>query len=459
MAIIKCPECGHDVSDKAAACPNCGYPVSKILKSKAENTSSLDDESTQENNQQGDTFSADQASSSTVSPLPAKDYSSKQPGNTVSAKTELKPTPAKKQKKRLPTWLVVIITIVAVLASLFILLIIAYLIAHRGQNTQQSTTTAAQSSPSGITTQPYFNSETNSGAATSETSENAHEVVHDPDAIKLTLADTTFWIPGYYTAGEANNGNGAANATFSILYTYEETSTSGSGIQVFTYDASGITESTYKSTMRGMGESFLEDMLGDDASDDITLQDSGNTEYAGMPGYYMSYSGDPSGLHFDMEVNSYLDEDNDQITAFFLFALGDIKKDVIADYNNMLSTAVRDTADSIEANKEESAFSDSKSSNKSASKSSSGVSPELKETLDSYESIMNKYCDFMEKYNSASSSDALAMLNDYYKMLDEYSEAMDKINNLDTSNMSTADYEYYLDVTNRVSKRLLEVAQ
>lgn len=27
MAIVKCKECGHDVSDKAAKCPNCGAPV------------------------------------------------------------------------------------------------------------------------------------------------------------------------------------------------------------------------------------------------------------------------------------------------------------------------------------------------------------------------------------------------------------------------------------------------
>lgn len=27
MALLKCPECTHDVSDKAASCPNCGYPM------------------------------------------------------------------------------------------------------------------------------------------------------------------------------------------------------------------------------------------------------------------------------------------------------------------------------------------------------------------------------------------------------------------------------------------------
>lgn len=27
MAIISCPECGHQVSDRAASCPSCGTPL------------------------------------------------------------------------------------------------------------------------------------------------------------------------------------------------------------------------------------------------------------------------------------------------------------------------------------------------------------------------------------------------------------------------------------------------
>lgn len=27
MAIIKCPECGHQISDMAASCPNCGIRI------------------------------------------------------------------------------------------------------------------------------------------------------------------------------------------------------------------------------------------------------------------------------------------------------------------------------------------------------------------------------------------------------------------------------------------------
>lgn len=34
MALITCPECGKEVSDKAATCPNCGYPIQQIVEAK-----------------------------------------------------------------------------------------------------------------------------------------------------------------------------------------------------------------------------------------------------------------------------------------------------------------------------------------------------------------------------------------------------------------------------------------
>lgn len=33
MALIKCPECGKEISDKASACPNCGCPLSEMVTS------------------------------------------------------------------------------------------------------------------------------------------------------------------------------------------------------------------------------------------------------------------------------------------------------------------------------------------------------------------------------------------------------------------------------------------
>lgn len=34
MALINCPECNKEISDKAMTCPNCGYPVQEINKPK-----------------------------------------------------------------------------------------------------------------------------------------------------------------------------------------------------------------------------------------------------------------------------------------------------------------------------------------------------------------------------------------------------------------------------------------
>ena len=33
MALINCPECEKQVSDKAVSCPNCGYPISQMVNS------------------------------------------------------------------------------------------------------------------------------------------------------------------------------------------------------------------------------------------------------------------------------------------------------------------------------------------------------------------------------------------------------------------------------------------
>lgn len=32
MALIQCPECGKEVSDKARKCPHCGYPLEELEK-------------------------------------------------------------------------------------------------------------------------------------------------------------------------------------------------------------------------------------------------------------------------------------------------------------------------------------------------------------------------------------------------------------------------------------------
>ena len=42
MALIKCPECGKEISDKAPACIYCGYPLSLV--SSTQNESAVESE-------------------------------------------------------------------------------------------------------------------------------------------------------------------------------------------------------------------------------------------------------------------------------------------------------------------------------------------------------------------------------------------------------------------------------
>lgn len=46
MALIKCPECGKEISDQADFCPNCGYSFEEKKRKKSKVTSGRDKTST-----------------------------------------------------------------------------------------------------------------------------------------------------------------------------------------------------------------------------------------------------------------------------------------------------------------------------------------------------------------------------------------------------------------------------
>lgn len=84
------------------------------------------------------------------------------------------------------------------------------------------------------------------------------------------------------------------------------------------------------------------------------------------------------------------------------------------------------------------------------------VTPEFKETMDSYEAFCDDYIKFMKDYQSGD-MDFSKMLEDYTKMLSDMGEWTTKIEEMDTENLSPADSAYYTLVTLRVSKKMLDV--
>ncbi|MBR4178791.1 MAG: hypothetical protein IKR57_05555 [Bacilli bacterium] len=68
---------------------------------------------------------------------------------------------------------------------------------------------------------------------------------------------------------------------------------------------------------------------------------------------------------------------------------------------------------------------------------------------------MDSYVKFMKKYNeNPSSTKLLKEFNDY---MDKYNKAMNDFDKWDSDDMNAAEEVYYLEVQNRVNKKLLEI--
>lgn len=88
--------------------------------------------------------------------------------------------------------------------------------------------------------------------------------------------------------------------------------------------------------------------------------------------------------------------------------------------------------------------------------SPSGLRPEFKEAMDSYEAFYDEYCDFMMKYQENPTD--LTLLMEYSKMLIKLAEMDAAFEKWESDDLSTEELAYYLDVSNRVAKKLLDVA-
>ena len=84
------------------------------------------------------------------------------------------------------------------------------------------------------------------------------------------------------------------------------------------------------------------------------------------------------------------------------------------------------------------------------------ISPEFKETMDNYEAWFDHYCDVMKRYQEDSSD--LELLSEMTDLLAEETTMLEELENMDQDDMNAAELAYYLEVTARIEKNLLEVA-
>lgn len=114
---------------------------------------------------------------------------------------------------------------------------------------------------------------------------------------------------------------------------------------------------------------------------------------------------------------------------------------------------VIDSAKLIETDTAESS-SDDKDSDDS---DSALLSPEFKKTMDDYEAWFDHYCEVMKKYQENPSD--LELLSEMTDLLSEETAMLEQMENMDESEMNTAELAYYIEVTARIEKKLLEVAE
>ena len=85
-----------------------------------------------------------------------------------------------------------------------------------------------------------------------------------------------------------------------------------------------------------------------------------------------------------------------------------------------------------------------------------GVSPELVEFLNEYETFVDEYIAFMDRYQE--SGNAVSLLNEYLEWVQELNDFTEKANEYEVSLDNEEDVRYYIEVNSRISEKLMNAA-
>ena len=90
------------------------------------------------------------------------------------------------------------------------------------------------------------------------------------------------------------------------------------------------------------------------------------------------------------------------------------------------------------------------------SKKQNEVTPEFKQMMDNYEAFFDEYISFMEKLGDDNDSTDFSALGDYFSMLEKEAKIMSEMEAIDEKELSDADEAYYVEVTARISQKLMK---
>lgn len=85
----------------------------------------------------------------------------------------------------------------------------------------------------------------------------------------------------------------------------------------------------------------------------------------------------------------------------------------------------------------------------------SGIRPEFKEAMDSYESFYDEYLNFLAEYEKNPTD--ISLLAKYAGMLSKAEEMDKKFEAWDENEMSDEELKYYLEVTARIQSKMVDI--
>lgn len=271
--------------------------------------------------------------------------------------------------------------------------------------------------------------------------EKSNEVKDNAKADKeVTYGNVVFNIPGKYLEKTQSLANE------DIYETKDELAMFDMGLYDGSIDGSIFRSSEAQSLLESEFKTWIDGKIGS-----TTFETSQYRTVAGLDCIELKYSGTMDAANVKCTLAIINDEASNKMIPILHVYYDHVSNDYGSDLDTMLNGA-RSLAGSTTVQDKAGSDASAGKSNTSAD----GVDPKLKAALDEYEAFMNEYVDFMNKYSS-DPGNALSMISDYTDMLAKYSDFATKINGMDTSNMSKADYAYYLDTLNRVEKKLLDV--
>lgn len=259
----------------------------------------------------------------------------------------------------------------------------------------------------------------------------------DPATNKnVTVGGLTFSVPAYYE--EQGHTEEVAEFIF-------EQANSGAHLQIHSYtmDMSDLDRSKKMELLSTISEGLTKVLANPSTGDSFS---STGEEILRDDSVFLkktSFHGTVSGFPADAILYSYLDNEH-LVMPLIIYTsdtpgLGD-------DFDAMvLYFAENHTASAEPAAPE----------NKTAASSpASGIRPEVRELLDSYEAFMDEYVAFMESYDASD----ISMLSKYLEFMQKYTDFAEKVEALDDTELTDEEALYYAEVNMRVSQKLLRIA-